>query len=123
VTAGLIDAGNYFAPTVQPKGGVNLVAVMTGVVHAYNVSHVAELTELADGLPLLMQQLLRVAQILQLTSTAFAVIGTGRIMFFSHDFYPLFYDFSLFYHEFFCLQSPYNVLKYCPWKYYIQTMT
>ena len=58
VAAGLIDAADRLAPGVQPEGGVDLIAVVQGLVHADDLFHRAEPAQQADGLTLLMEKLL-----------------------------------------------------------------
>ena len=108
-------------PTVQPEGGVDLIAVVQGLVHANDLLHRAKPAQQADGLTLLVEKLLRIGQVLQLAATAAAVMGAGGRISFTHGKHQLIIKlariFSLsgffpYYHRFAHLQSGQNVIKY-----------
>ena len=69
---------------VESEGGAHLVAIVRRVVHADDIVHMAELAQKAHELPLLMQQLLGIWEILKLTSAAFAEIRARSHIFIRH---------------------------------------
>ena len=77
VAAGLIDAADHFPVIVQGEGGVDLVAVARGLVHAPDGLHVAELPQQGDAEARLFPQLLGIGQGLQLAAAALFVVRAG----------------------------------------------
>ena len=121
VAAGLIDAADRLAPGVQPEGGMDLIAVVQGLVHADDLLHRAKPAQQEDGLTLLMEKLLRIGKVLQLAAAAAAEMGAGGRISFTHGKHQLIIKlariFSLsgffpYYHRFAHLQSGQNVIKY-----------
>ena len=88
VAAGLIYAGHDPPAPVQPEGGVDLVAVVQGLVHAYYVFHMAEAAQNTHGLSLLIAELLLIGEVLQLAAAALAVVGAGGLISFPHIKHP-----------------------------------
>ena len=84
VASGLVYTGYDMALPVEAEGGAHLVAIVRRVVHADDIVHMAELAQKAHELPLLMQQLLGIWEILKLTSAAFAEIRARSHIFIRH---------------------------------------
>ena len=77
VAARLVDAGDHPPVPIQAEGGVDLVPVMQGIVHAHDLLHMAEAAQQGDLSFLFMQKLLGIAHVLQLAAAAGAALGTA----------------------------------------------
>ena len=80
VGGGLVDTGDDLA-VLLAKGGLHLVAVVVGAVHADDLVHVAVFAQEFDHLDLLKAELTLVGHILQLTSATLLGVGTFRYLF------------------------------------------
>ena len=85
VAPGLVYAGYDMALPVETESGAHLIAVVRRLVHADDIVHMAELAQKAHELPLLMQQLLGVWEILKLAATAFTKIRARSRIFIRHE--------------------------------------
>ena len=84
MASGLVYTGYDMALPVEAEGGAHLVAIVRRLDHADDIVHMAELAQKAYELPLLMQQLLGIWEILKLTSAAFAEIRARSHIFIRH---------------------------------------
>ena len=85
MAARLVDAGDHPPVPVQTKGGVDLVAVMQGIVHAQDLLYMAELAQQGDELLLFMQKLFGIAHVLELAAAAGPAVGTDRFFALIHS--------------------------------------
>ena len=77
VAAGLVDAGDHPPAPIQAEGGVDLVPVLQGLLHAHDLLHMAEAAQQGDLSFLFMQKLPGIAHVLQLAAAAGAALGTA----------------------------------------------